>query len=58
MGVARDEGWMVGEMGEGSPKVQTSSFKISKSWGCDNVQYGDCSLSYRAAYLKAAKSKY
>ena len=30
-------GWGVGE---GDQKVQTSSYKINKSWGC-NVQYGD-----------------
>ena len=27
------------KMGEGSQKVQTSSYKIGKSWG-DNVQHG------------------
>ena len=35
-------GWGVGEMGEGGQKVQTSSYKINKSWGY-NVQHGDCS---------------
>ena len=29
-----------GEMGEGGQKVQTSSYKINKSWEC-NVQHGD-----------------
>ena len=37
-------GWggvaVVGKMGEGGQKVQTSSYKINKSWGC-NVQHGD-----------------
>ena len=28
----------VGQMGEGNQKVQTSSYKIIKSWGC-NVQH-------------------
>lgn len=32
----------VGEMDEGSQKVQTSSYKINTSWGC-NVQHGDYS---------------
>ena len=27
------QGW-VGEMGEDGQKIQTSSFKINKSWGC------------------------
>ena len=26
-------------MGEGGPKVQTRSYKINKSWGC-NVHHG------------------
>ena len=30
----------VGEMGEGGQKVQISSYKMNKSWGC-NVQCGD-----------------
>lgn len=29
-----------GKIGEGSQKVQTSSYKISKSWVC-NVQQGE-----------------
>ena len=33
-------GLKVGEMGEGSQKAQTSSYKISKSWGY-NVQCGE-----------------
>ena len=40
--VARGKGWGVGEMGEGGQKVQTSSYKINKSWGC-NVQHVDYS---------------
>ena len=35
-------GQVVGKMGEGGQKVQTSSYKINKSWGCD-VQHGDYS---------------
>ena len=31
-----------GGAGEWGHKAQTSSYKISKSWGC-NVQHGDCS---------------
>ena len=35
------QGWGVwGGTGEGGQKVQTSSYKISKSWGC-NVQHGN-----------------
>ena len=30
-------------MGDGGQKLQTSSYKINKSWGC-NVQHGDYSL--------------
>ena len=30
--VHRGSGWGVSEMGEGSQKVQTSSYKINKSW--------------------------
>ena len=41
--VARGEGGGVGEeMGEGVQKVQTSSYKINKPWGC-NVQHGNYS---------------
>ena len=40
--MARGKGWGVGEMGEGGQKVQTSSYKINKSWGC-NVQHVDYS---------------
>ena len=32
----------MGEMGEGGQEAQISSYKISKSWGC-NVQHGDYS---------------
>ena len=38
--VARGRGWRVGKMGEGGQHVQTSIYKINKSWGC-NVQRGD-----------------
>ena len=31
--VARGRGWSVDDMGEGGQKVQTSGYKISKSWG-------------------------
>ena len=40
--VARVRGRGVGKMGEGGQKVQTASYEISKSWGC-NVQHGDYS---------------
>ena len=31
-----------GKMGKGGQRVQTSIYKINKSWGC-NVQHGDYS---------------
>lgn len=38
--VARGEGhWEVAEMGDGGQEVQTSSYEMKKSWGCD-VQHG------------------
>ena len=40
--VARVRKWGVGKMGAEGQMVQTSSYKINKSWGC-NVQHGDCS---------------
>ena len=40
--VARGGDSDMGKMGKGSQKVQTSSYKINKSWGC-NVQCGDYS---------------
>ena len=40
--VARGRGWEVGKVDEGGQKVQTSSYKINKSRGC-NVQHGDYS---------------
>jgi len=40
LGVAKGGGEEVGEMAEGGQKVQTSSYKISRSSGC-NVQHGD-----------------
>ena len=41
--VARGGAWgMDFEMGKRSQKVQTSSYKINESWGC-NVQHGVCS---------------
>ena len=36
--VARGRGVGCGKIGEGGPKVQTSSYEISKSWGC-HVQH-------------------
>ena len=38
-------GWGVGKVGEGSQKVQTSSYKIAKSWESRecNVPHGDYS---------------
>ena len=43
--IQRTDCWLlevgvVGKMGEGSQKVQPSSYKINKSWAC-NVQHGD-----------------
>ena len=38
---ARGRGWEIGEISEVGQKVQTSSYKINKSWG-SNVQHGDC----------------
>ena len=40
--VARGGGQEVGKTGEGGQEIQTSNFKINKSWGC-NVYHGDCS---------------
>ena len=40
--IDRGSRWGVSKMGEGSQKVQASSYKINKSWGC-NVQHGDYS---------------
>ena len=40
--VARARTWGMDQTDEGGQKVQTSSYKISKSWGC-NVQCGDYS---------------
>ena len=42
--IARGGGWRLGvrEVSEGGQKVQTSSYKIIKSWGC-NVKHGDYS---------------
>ena len=40
------------EMGEGSQKAQTSSYKINKSWGC-NVQHGN--YVNNDVYLKVFK---
>ena len=41
--VAREKsGVEMSEMDEGGQNVQTSSYKISKLWGC-NVQHGDYS---------------
>ena len=40
--VARGGESVVGEMDEKSQKVQSSSYKINKSWGC-NVQHADYS---------------
>ena len=38
--VARIQGYVLVEMGEGNQKVQTSSYKINKSLGC-YVHHGD-----------------
>lgn len=48
------KGWQrVGEMSKGGQKVQTSGYKISKSWGC-TVQHGAC-MKYGISYLKVDK---
>ena len=44
----------MGEIGEGGQKIQTSSYKINKSWAC-NVQHDDYSQQYCTVYLKVAK---
>ena len=44
-----------GEMDERSQKVQTSSYKINKPWGCD-IQQGEYSQKHFIAYLKIAKT--
>ena len=36
--VARGKEWGVGEMGVEGQKIQTYSYKINQSWGC-NVQH-------------------
>ena len=33
--VARDRGCRVGEISERDQKIQTSGYKITKSWGCN-----------------------
>ena len=38
--IAGGRGWKVSETGEGGQNVQTSSYKIDKSWGC-NIQHSD-----------------
>ena len=42
------------EVGKGGQKIQTSSYKVNKSRGC-NAQHGNYSQSYCNLYLKAAK---
>ena len=42
IGGCHRQGMGVSEMVEGSQKIQTSSYKISKSWGC-NTQHCDYS---------------
>lgn len=42
MVVARDKGWRVGKMGAGNQKVQSSSYKVSKSREC-HAPHGDYS---------------
>ena len=41
-------------MGERGQKIQTSSYKTNKCWGC-TVQHGDYNFKYCIAYLKVAK---
>ena len=42
LAVSRVRAGEVSKITEGDQKVQTSSYKINKSWGC-HVQYGDWS---------------
>lgn len=42
-------------MGACDQKVQTSGYKIIKSWGW-NVQHDDYSLKYRVIYLNVAET--
>ena len=42
MAARRKRGWGVSGMGEVGQEVQTSSYKVNKSGGC-NVQQGDYS---------------
>ena len=37
---ARGRGVGGGQMGEGGQKIQTPSYTVNESWGCD-VQHGD-----------------
>ena len=41
-------------MSEGGQKVQTSSYKVNKYWGC-NVQHADYSKQCSMGYLNVAK---
>lgn len=50
----RRDWWKVREMDEGSHKVQISSYKINRSWGC-NVQKGDYSYNTIVHILKVAE---
>ena len=48
---ARGGGWAKWDRGS---KVQTFSYKINKSWGC-NIQHGNHSLKHCIGYLKISK---
>ena len=41
--IRRDGGSVVGKKGEGSQEVQTSDYKIYRTWGYNNVQHTDYS---------------
>ena len=41
-GCQRQRWGAVGEMGEHGQRVQTPSYKINKSWGCNVPHYGYC----------------
>ena len=41
-GGCQRQGWVLGKMGEGNQKLQTSSYTVNKSCGC-NVQHGNYS---------------
>ena len=43
-----------GGMGKGGQKVQTSSYKVNKFWGC-NIYHSNYSWQYRNTYLEVLR---